>query len=75
LNRDGKRGVIYFNEEFCKGCFICVEYCAKKVFVQSSRLNSKGYPLIDILKPEACNACMLCQLYCPDFALVVEKEE
>jgi NAD-dependent dihydropyrimidine dehydrogenase PreA subunit len=28
-----------------------------------------------IVHIEDCNACGVCELFCPDFAIVVEKEE
>ncbi len=65
--------MISVNEDFCKGCYICIAYCPKKVFSVSNKLNKRGiYPS----KPEKeneCTYCMLCELICPDQAIVVKK--
>ncbi len=53
-------------EDWCKGCEICVEVCAKKCLA----MNSLG--IVEVVDLEACNKCLLCDLLCPDFAISVE---
>jgi 2-oxoglutarate ferredoxin oxidoreductase subunit delta len=67
----GKRraGEIRVNEVWCKGCGICVAFCAPRVLEN----GAGGVPLVANL--EACTLCMLCELRCPDFAIVVIAEE
>ncbi len=61
----GKRVTIALNEEFCKGCEICVEICPNKC------LEMKGfYPVVKDIN--LCSKCMLCELECPDFAITIE---
>jgi len=57
--------VININEEWCKGCDICVQICAKDCL----RLNK--WSKVEIIDLEACNKCMLCEILCPDFAIAV----
>jgi len=70
-----KEMVLRIHEEFCKGCGLCIEFCPKKVYELSNRLNSKGYQLPDIVRPEDCSECGLCEFYCPEFAIVYEPTE
>lgn len=65
--------VIRINKEFCKGCGFCIEFCPKKVYELSDELNSKGYQLPRIARPDDCSACGQCDLYCPEFAIVLEE--
>ena len=61
----GKNVTITLNEEFCKGCEICVEICPNKC------LEMKGaYPLVTDIN--LCSKCMLCELECPDFAIAID---
>lgn len=55
---------IFLEAPWCKGCAICADLCAKKVFVMKNNL-----PVIVNLS--ACTRCMLCEMRCPDFALTV----
>ena len=57
---------VEINEEWCKGCAICVEFCPKRVLV----MNRRGKP--EVADLEACTKCQLCDLRCPDFAITVE---
>lgn len=66
---------IYINEDYCKGCNLCIHFCARNVLETSTRLNKSGFPMPVVAHIENCNACGLCELFCPDFAIVVEKEE
>ncbi|ACB85064.1 4Fe-4S dicluster domain-containing protein [Natranaerobius thermophilus] len=55
--------------KWCKGCGICIEFCPKKVL----DYDDKGK--VKVTKPEECIKCGLCELRCPDFAIVVKKED
>jgi len=66
---------ICIDENFCKGCYLCIEQCHKAVYEISSNRNTKGYLVPEVAKIEDCNGCMLCELTCPDMAITVEKEE
>jgi len=34
--------MIYLNEDLCKGCYLCMEMCPRKVYTPSENLNHKG---------------------------------
>jgi 2-oxoglutarate ferredoxin oxidoreductase subunit delta len=66
---------IYHNQNFCKGCWYCVEYCPAKVYAQTKNLSKKGYFVPEIVDPDACTDCGLCDMYCPEFAITLVREE
>ncbi len=61
---ENKLPTIEINERYCKGCYICIEFCPKKV------LEMKGF-VVSVKNLEACIKCMQCELRCPDFAIKV----
>jgi 2-oxoglutarate ferredoxin oxidoreductase subunit delta len=73
-NRVGGSQLIEIDEELCKGCAICIEFCPLKVFEQSDKLNRKGYYIPVVVKEEECVGCRLCELLCPEFSIIVTNE-
>jgi len=65
---------IYINEDYCKGCNLCIHFCPKNVLEVSTKLSKRGFLPPVVTHIEDCNACGVCELFCPDFAIVVEKE-
>lgn len=64
--------------ESCKGvdsCGICVFVCPKALFESSDEMNAAGYIPPEITDMNNCNACLNCMISCPDFAIVVEKDD
>ena len=68
-----KQFKIFIDEEFCKGCDICVELCPTDVFLISEQINSLGYyvPIPAFLGK--CNGCKICELICPEMAVILEQ--
>ncbi|MFH1421428.1 MAG: 4Fe-4S binding protein [Planctomycetota bacterium] len=66
-----KKTVIEINENYCKGCEICINFCPKKVFSQSNRISARGYSVPEVTKPEKCTGCLICEHLCPDIAITV----
>ena len=65
------------NEDLCKSCRLCVEFCPKAVLeMTSDRLNSKGVPFAEVVRPDQCIGCQVCTIICPDAAIeLFEVEE
>jgi len=59
--------VITINEEWCKGCGICIEFCPKAC-LGASGIEGKA----TVVAADQCIKCMLCVIRCPDFAIDVE---
>ncbi len=60
---------IHINENWCKGCGICIAFCPKKVL----GFNANGK--VTMLDRENCIKCGMCQLRCPDFAIFLGGKE
>ncbi len=69
------RGVVHINNNWCKGCGFCVQFCPKGVLDTSPEFNAKGYHPPYVKNPEACHDCMFCQMICPEFSIFVTMEE
>lgn len=75
MGKTGKKIELYIDDSLCKGCDICIELCAEKVFIKSKQINSHGYyiPIPEAL--DKCTGCMICELICPELAVIIEKSE
>ncbi|MDR1543733.1 MAG: 4Fe-4S binding protein [Prevotellaceae bacterium] len=67
------RGAVVVNEDYCKGCELCVEACPQKVLAMSPKVNSKGYHFSMMEAVENCIGCMACGMVCPDACIAVYK--
>ena len=69
--------MVHIEAEACKGCGICVYACPVGVLGISEKLNSKGvhYPEVAVNLSERCTSCKNCMIHCPDFAIVVARNE
>jgi 2-oxoglutarate ferredoxin oxidoreductase subunit delta len=67
------RGKVEIQEERCKGCAYCVEFCPQGCLTLSDRYNLKGYHPPFVSAAEKCFACHLCELLCPEFAIGIEE--
>jgi 2-oxoglutarate ferredoxin oxidoreductase subunit delta len=53
---------------------MCVAVCPKKLLkLSKTRLNKKGYYVVEITDMENCSGCTACAVMCPDIAIEVEK--
>ena len=67
--------MITVNEKLCKGCNLCTEFCPKKVYEQSDKLDKKGVRVPVPKNREKCSKCGLCALMCPDQAIKVDEKD
>lgn len=63
----GTLETIVINEEWCKGCGICVAFCPKDVLAMDGNGKAK------VADAAACIVCELCERLCPDLALEVMR--
>jgi len=65
-----------FDEDKCKGCFLCVDVCPKKILeLDTERVNSTGYNPIICTNEDDCIGCVMCAIICPDSVIKLEGEE
>jgi len=62
-------GQVFIDEERCKGCGYCVEFCPTEVLKMSTELSPKGYNLAVVEDESKCLACGFCDVICPEFAI------
>jgi 2-oxoglutarate ferredoxin oxidoreductase subunit delta len=67
--------MIEINDDWCKGCGICIERCPVQALEDSDRLNKRGIRPPQLKEKNECNYCRLCELICPDLAITVIPEE
>ncbi|MEK7449069.1 MAG: 4Fe-4S binding protein [Planctomycetota bacterium] len=67
-----KQFKITSNQNWCKGCEICVKICPKNVFEMQKDPGPKGYFIALVEHPELCIGCLECELHCPDLAIEVK---
>ncbi len=65
-------GIVHIIDDRCKGCGFCVTFCPRNLLSMSTRTNSKGYRLPEVIDDLHCTNCGLCALLCPDFAIYIE---
>ncbi len=64
---------VFVDEEYCKGCGLCVSVCPKGIVALAKSINKKGYHPAYLTDAEKCSACAFCAIICPDVAICVEK--
>jgi len=65
---------VIFKEERCKGCELCVSVCPKKIiFMDTTRINNKGFHPATVTKQEECISCGFCAMICPDVVIEVRR--
>lgn len=67
------KGTISIDQERCKGCELCIEFCPSKIIRLSDRLNAKGYFVAAFDDGTKCTGCGTCAVMCPEVAIEVMK--
>lgn len=63
---------VKIDEEYCKGCGLCVPVCPKDILrLSADRINSKGYFPSECIDLDSCIGCTFCAVMCPDMAIEV----
>jgi 2-oxoglutarate ferredoxin oxidoreductase subunit delta len=66
---------ILIDDQYCKGCCLCISVCPRKVLSRGDRRSRAGYAMPQITHLQECISCMLCEMTCPDMALTVVQEK
>lgn len=64
-------GRVVINEERCKGCELCVQFCPRKIIIMHDRRNARGFRPAGVVDMSRCTACGICGQMCPDVAIEV----
>jgi 2-oxoglutarate ferredoxin oxidoreductase subunit delta len=67
------KGKITIDQELCKGCGLCIEFCSNKLIKLSNKLNAAGYSPAEFNESQDCIACTSCALVCPEVAIEVYR--
>jgi len=61
---------IVIDKNRCKGCYLCINECPKKLIKISNDVNNLGVHLVDFDDPNnECLGCAMCATRCPDLAI------
>jgi len=66
---------IEINEDWCKGCYLCVSACPREVLAIDEARWVRGHHPIVVRAAELCTVCRMCELFCPDLAIEVAEGE
>ncbi len=69
------KGSIKINQELCKGCCLCIEFCPKGSIIIAKKLNAKGYFTAAVQDAGVCTGCATCAVMCPEVAIEVYRDE
>jgi 2-oxoglutarate ferredoxin oxidoreductase subunit delta len=67
--------MVRVNDDWCKGCNLCIINCPRNALVLSKRFNKRGIHPPELAETNSCNMCRMCELVCPDFAITVLDEK
>ena len=67
--------MVYIDIEACKGCGICIAVCPRDILKFSTGLNQSGVHYPEMVDEKKCTVCENCMIYCPDYAVVVKKDD
>jgi len=69
------KGHIHIDQELCKGCSLCIEFCPRGAIGIAKKLNIKGYYPADFVDKKECTGCATCAVMCPEAAIEVYRDE
>jgi len=67
------KGSIQINQELCKGCALCIEFCPKRAISMTKNLNTRGFFWARFEDRKVCTGCAVCASMCPEVAIEVYR--
>lgn len=67
--------VVRVDKEFCKGCFLCLRVCPKKILAAGEGVNKRGTRFVVPKKSDACSGCGQCFLICPETCIEIHRTQ
>ena len=67
------KGYIEIEQDFCKGCQLCIAFCPKNVISPAGKLNASGYLSVMFTDNGECTGCAICAVVCPEVAIEVYR--
>jgi 2-oxoglutarate ferredoxin oxidoreductase subunit delta len=64
---------IEIDQEYCKGCGMCITYCPKNLIKYSDTFNDSGYIPAEFKNNDECTGCAICAMVCPEVAIEVYR--
>ena len=64
---------IVIDQEKCKGCLLCVNFCPKGLIKKTAKLNKRGANFVEFKGDDLCLGCAMCAIICPDCCIEVFK--
>ncbi len=68
-----KRFRVIINQDHCKACGLCIEFCPNDVLGVSARRNRAGFYPVEVKDQDACAGCAQCALMCPDACIEIYR--
>jgi 2-oxoglutarate ferredoxin oxidoreductase subunit delta len=68
------KGYIEIDQEFCKGCQLCISFCPKGSIYIAQSFNAAGYQPAAFNGDSECTGCAICALVCPEVAIEVYRD-
>ncbi|MFH1169892.1 MAG: 4Fe-4S binding protein [Chloroflexota bacterium] len=66
------KGYIEIDQELCKGCELCLNFCPKGSIAIGDKPNASGY-LPAFFNNNDCSGCAICAVVCPEVAIEVYR--
>lgn len=67
---------VFINDEICKACSLCISVCPKKILeLSKTKINSKGYNIVECLNQDECICCGFCATICPDMVIEIKDNK
>lgn len=65
--------MLVFEEDRCKSCGICIEFCPQKCLAITDKISNKGYKIAGLTDETKCKNCGTCFIMCPEVAISVYR--